>query len=81
MLISEFSGKRVAILGTGREGRSAYEWLGKNLPDLAITLIDETSPGPEMQSVLRSGDRLIVEPLSAQRLSDFDVLNHTSWTS
>ena len=74
MRLQEFDGKRIAILGAGREGQAAYHWLIDRNPGLELTLIAEAPMDPGFVSAVRGSDRSIVEPFSAHRLSQFDVL-------
>lgn len=68
------SGRRVAILGAGREGRAVLAWLREREPDAMVTVIAEQAPDADFEASLRGGERLIVEPLRAERLLEFDLL-------
>jgi UDP-N-acetylmuramoylalanine--D-glutamate ligase len=74
MLPADLGGLRVAILGTGREGRAAWRYLRKSCPDLRLTLIDEQPPAAELLERLTEWDEVRAGPLSAAGLEDFDVL-------
>lgn len=74
MQIAELERARIAILGTGREGRSAYNWLRTNLPRKALTLIAESQTDPGFAKTLGRDDQLLIEPLNGTRLKTFDVL-------
>ena len=74
MLPAELRGLRVAILGTGREGRAAWRYLRQSCPELRLTLIDEQPPAAEFLERLTESDQVRAGPLSAAGLEDFDVL-------
>jgi len=74
MHIGELEQPRVAILGAGREGRSAYNWLRNKLPGKALTLIAESQPDPGFVKTLGTADQLLIEPLNGERLKTFDLL-------
>ena len=68
------TGRRIAILGAGREGRAALGWLRVHEPDAELTVIAEQQPETEISPWLRPREQLIVEPLSAVRLQKYDLL-------
>jgi UDP-N-acetylmuramoylalanine--D-glutamate ligase len=70
----DFEFARVAILGTGREGRAAWRWLRTRFADIELTLIDEKAPDAAITSALTAHDRLVTGPLDKAGLQDFDVL-------
>jgi len=72
--IADFPGRRVGILGTGREGRSAWRYLRALHPDLPLTLIDEQPPDPGVAAALTENDRIVTGPLSEAGLNTFDIL-------
>lgn len=74
MQIAELEAARIAILGVGREGQAAYNWLCRNLPSRALTLIAESPVVAGFVNRLRPDDQLLIEPLSSSRLRSFDVL-------
>jgi len=43
----DFTAGPVAILGMGREGRSAWRYLRAQHPDLHLDLLDEAPPDPQ----------------------------------
>jgi UDP-N-acetylmuramoylalanine--D-glutamate ligase len=65
---------RIAILGTGREGQSAWRYLRARRPELELTLIDEAEPDPAFAALLTSSDRLLIGPLDDAGLESCDVL-------
>jgi UDP-N-acetylmuramoylalanine--D-glutamate ligase len=65
---------RIAILGTGREGRAAWRYLRDLYPAIELTLIDEKSPDPAIAGALTGRDRMVTGPLSKAGLEGFDVL-------
>jgi UDP-N-acetylmuramoylalanine--D-glutamate ligase len=70
----EFSAGGVAILGVGREGKATRKYLRSLYPDIRLTLVTETAPGPEFERQLTEYDRLLTGPLSAAGLDNFDLL-------
>jgi UDP-N-acetylmuramoylalanine--D-glutamate ligase len=65
---------RIAILGTGREGRAAWRYLRDVYPGIELTLIDEKSPDQAIAGALTERDRIVTGPLSQAGLEGFDVL-------
>jgi len=74
MRIDELKGKRVAILGAGREGQAAHAWLRARIPGLDLTILAEAPAGVTFAQGLRTDDTLIIEPFTAARLLSFDVV-------
>jgi UDP-N-acetylmuramoylalanine--D-glutamate ligase len=74
MQIAELEAARIAILGVGREGQAAYNWLRRNLPFKALTLIAESPADAGFINRLTPDDQLLIEPLTGSRLRSFDVL-------
>jgi len=74
MQIEQLKRARIAILGAGREGQAAYNWLRRHLPGKKLTLIAESAVDPVFAEKLDREDEVLVEPLSASRLKTFDVL-------
>ena len=73
MRLADLGGKRVALLGFGREGRAVHAALRKRAPWLPLSIFCEQEP--EDRSALDAhGDRLVVGPLAAQDLRRFEVL-------
>ncbi len=74
MLLTELEGKKLALLGAGREGKAVRSVLAEQLPDLAVDIICEQHPS-EKESLLRlPADHLQVGPLAQARLEDYDIL-------
>ena len=71
---AELEGKRIVILGTGREGMSVLRYLRKLDPGLALTLVDEKSPSAEVLEQLGGNDELLILNLDETGLDHFDVL-------
>ena len=70
---SELAGRRIAILGCGREGRAAWRWLRAAFPDMPLTLLAEQPPDADI--VLDPAlDTLAVGPLADAGLERFEVL-------
>ncbi|RPH97262.1 MAG: UDP-N-acetylmuramoyl-L-alanine--D-glutamate ligase [Lysobacterales bacterium] len=71
---AEFEGGKVAILGTGREGRAAWRYLRSRHPGLRLDLVDEAAPDPGFAGALSALDRLLTGPLSEAGLERYDIL-------
>lgn len=74
MPVADFAGRRVGILGTGREGRAAWRYLRAVHPGLPLTLIDERPPDSGLTAELAAGDRIVAGPLAEAGLETFDFL-------
>ena len=68
-IIEELKGRRVAILGFGREGRSTYRYLRRYLPDQPLTIADLH---PIDEEGLDHVQVIIGEDY--QKLNDYDVI-------
>ena len=64
----------VAILGMGREGRSAWRYLRAQHPGLRLDLLDEAPPDPQFAAALGPLDRLVNRPLEQAGLERYAVL-------
>ncbi len=71
---ADLIGRKVGILGLGREGQAAREYLRSIVPELELTLISESPPEQVFAAQLGQKDRLITGPLSRARLEQFDLL-------
>ena len=74
MIDADFESARVAILGTGREGRAAWRYLRSRYPSIQLTLIDENPPDAAVSDALTDRDRVLTGQLSQIGLENFDVL-------
>ena len=75
MLVSEFEGRRVGILGAGREGRAVWRYIQNRLPGQRVTVFSESPVDAELSTELSElGHELSVGPLDASRLASFDIL-------
>lgn len=74
MRVAELHNKRIAILGTGREGQAAYHWLKRKLGDCSLQLFAETSADENFLLSLSAGDSIHIGSLDEAPLGDFDVL-------
>jgi UDP-N-acetylmuramoylalanine--D-glutamate ligase len=72
--VDELQGKRIAILGAGREGQASYHWLKRRFGNCRLQIFAETPAEAEFVQSLAVGDSLRVGKLSAARFTDFDVL-------
>ncbi|HSM68481.1 MAG TPA: UDP-N-acetylmuramoyl-L-alanine--D-glutamate ligase [Xanthomonadales bacterium] len=70
MLISELRDLNIAVLGAGREGRSAIRWLRKEFPDKTLTVYDEAEPSLEKDSL----SMVVTGALDARKLQAHDLL-------
>jgi len=79
MKLAELAGKRIAILGAGREGQAAHAWLRARMPSAELTILAEAPAEAAFAQGLQlhdtqSRNSLIIEPFTAARLGSFDVL-------
>jgi len=72
--MADLADRRVAILGTGREGRAVWRYLRARYPEMALTLIDESVPDPSIAGALTRYDTVVTGPLSDAGLEGFDLL-------
>lgn len=68
-----FEGKRIAVLGMGREGWSTYEFLRKILPDTALFLFDKNETAFSNRSVDRFTEVFFGEEY-LKKLDAFDLI-------
>jgi UDP-N-acetylmuramoylalanine--D-glutamate ligase len=66
--------RKIGILGVGREGQAARQYLRSLNPDLELDLISESPPDPEFAATLLGQDRTIHGPLSQAALEHYDLL-------
>ena len=84
MQLAELTGKRIAILGAGREGQAAHAWLRARMPQAELTILAEApaeavfAQGLQLHHTqsgdTQSRDSLIIEPFTTARLLSFNVL-------
>lgn len=65
---------RIAILGVGREGQAAREYLRSQYPDIELSLLAEAEPDRALSAALSDHDQLHIGPLSRAGLEQFDIL-------
>ena len=70
MLISELRDLDIAVLGAGREGRSAIRWLRKEFPQKALTVYDEAPVSLEEDPL----SVVVTGTLDARKLQAHDLL-------
>lgn len=76
-LRAKVEGKRVAILGFGREGQSTYRTIRESFPELSLTVIDQakTLPGKASELLAQNGQtHVLLGAQSLGQLSDFDII-------
>jgi UDP-N-acetylmuramoylalanine--D-glutamate ligase len=71
---ADLIGRKVGIIGLGREGQAAREYMRSVFPELELALICESPPERAFATQLGEKDRLITGPLSRARLERFDLL-------
>jgi UDP-N-acetylmuramoylalanine--D-glutamate ligase len=71
---AELIGRKVGILGLGREGQAAREYLRSVFPELELALISEAPPEQTYATQLIEKDHLVTRPLSQAGLEQFDLL-------
>ena len=74
MNAAEMKGKRIAILGTGREGMSVLRYLRLKNPGQVFTLVDEKEPASKVLEQFGEHHELRILSLDETGLDDFDVL-------
>lgn len=74
MMSSEFDGRKIGLLGIGREGQAARAYLRSAIPDLELTLLSESPPARSFGEQLKECDHLVVGPLAEAGLEAFDIL-------
>ncbi len=42
-IVKKLTGKNIAILGFGKEGKSTFNFIRKHLPDIPLTILDKAS--------------------------------------
>ena len=67
LILNRLRGKRILILGFGREGRSSLHFLNKYLPDANVAVADKN----EMEGVKHFGDRYL------EAMYDYDIVIKT----
>ena len=72
--VNSLEGRKIGILGVGREGQSAREFLRTLYPGIGLDLISEQQPDRLFTSQLVNQDRLLISPLSELRLDEYDLL-------
>ncbi|MDX1380964.1 MAG: UDP-N-acetylmuramoyl-L-alanine--D-glutamate ligase [Xanthomonadales bacterium] len=70
----DFTAGPVAILGMGREGRSAWRYLRAQHPGLRLDLLDEAPPDPQFAAGLGPLDRLVHRSLDQAGLERYALL-------
>jgi UDP-N-acetylmuramoylalanine--D-glutamate ligase len=70
----DFERNRVAVLGTGREGRAVRDFLRARYPAIELALLAEQAPEEDFVAGLCDRDRLHVGPLSEAGLNGYDIL-------
>jgi UDP-N-acetylmuramoylalanine--D-glutamate ligase len=73
---AEFAGKKVAILGLGREGLSTLMYLRRQLPELRITAINESPIASDTHAIISQDSyvNIIIEKVGLKQLCEFDII-------
>lgn len=71
---AESSAGNIAILGIGKEGQAAREYLRTRCPGIHLALLSEDPPDPAFAAVLDEQDELLTGPFAAAHLERFDLL-------
>ena len=67
IILNRLRGKRILVLGFGREGRSTLRFLNKYLPDVEVAVADKN----EMDGVKHYGNRYL------EAMYDYDIVIKT----
>ncbi len=71
---ADLQGRKIGILGVGREGQSARRYLRSLHPGLVLDLITESPPDAGFAATLIEPDRVINGPLAQAPLECYDLL-------
>jgi len=71
---AELESRKIGILGVGREGQSAREYLRSFCPGIELDLISESQPDRSFAGQLDDQDRMRTGPLSQLHLEQYDLL-------
>lgn len=74
-----FEGRKICILGFGREGQSTYHFIRKHFPGLPLAIADQNAIGPRSYSFLEKDENLIFVTGAdyLDRLDEFDLIFKT----
>ena len=73
-LVEKFLGKRILILGFGREGSSSFRFLRGVVPEADLSVADSNIALSETLSELIPKEKIILGPDYLQSISQFDVV-------
>lgn len=78
-IINIFKGKKVAILGFGREGKSTFNYIRKYIPEFRLTILDGNPNLIEENEFLRNDPNVkcILGPGYLYSLYEFDIIVKT----
>lgn len=75
MKTADLRGRRVAILGLGREGMASYRYLRRQLPGQPLWLLDEKRPADAvLEQFDHPHDRVQIDALEALQPERFDIV-------
>jgi UDP-N-acetylmuramoylalanine--D-glutamate ligase len=74
MIGSDLQDRKIAVVGTGREGQAARRWLRRRWPGIALAFLDEGTPEDAFVASLTCDDVLVIGPLEDARLEGYDLL-------
>ncbi len=74
MKLEQLAGKKIAILGAGREGQAVRAVLADKIPELAVDVICESTPKDSAWINSIMGDQLKVLSLADAELGNYEIL-------
>jgi UDP-N-acetylmuramoylalanine--D-glutamate ligase len=74
MRFADFEDGPIGVLGLGREGRAAREYLRRRHPGIQLTLLAESPPEDDIKALLTPEDELAIGPFAEAGLERFGLL-------
>ena len=72
--IQELEGRKVALWGFGREGRATLQWLHKRLPDLPLTVMNDTPLPPDTEIAENENVRFLTGAKATNAIPSYDII-------